>query len=114
MMSFLKGMDIQNFYGDVVQMNRTNSRQFNSAGQLAPLEGTEHTSFQDVLMKSMLEVNDAQQESEQLMQQMITNPDSVELHDVTIAMARAEMTLNLTRTVIDRAVRAYKEIITLR
>lgn len=113
-MSFIKGMDFQNFHGDVVRMHRTDSRHFNSAGEMAPLEGTNTAGFQDLLKESLNGVNDAQNRTGELMQQMITNPDSVELHDVTVAMAKAEMTLNLTRSVVDRAVKAYKEIITLR
>ena len=45
---------------------------------------------------------------------MITHPDEVEPHDVTIAMAQAEMSLNLTKAIVDRAVKAYNDITAMR
>jgi flagellar hook-basal body complex protein FliE len=56
-------------------------------------------------------VNDLQQESLKLSQQMITDPDSGDAHDVTITLAEANMALNITKTVVDRVIRAYREII---
>ena len=41
----------------------------------------------------------------------MTNPDAVDPHDVTIAMAKANMSLNITRTVLDRVVRAWRDLI---
>ena len=35
---------------------------------------------------------------------MLVDPDSVDAHDVTIAMAKANLSLNITRTVLDRVV----------
>jgi len=48
------------------------------------------------------------------MEAMLIDPDSVDAHDVTIAMAKANMSLNITRTVLDRVVRAWKDIINTR
>jgi flagellar hook-basal body complex protein FliE len=45
---------------------------------------------------------------------MLTDPDSVDPHDVTIAMAKANLSLNITRTVMDRIVKGWKEIINTR
>ena len=48
------------------------------------------------------------------MKDMITDPDSVDAHDVTTAMARANLSLNIARTVMDRIVKGWKEVINLR
>jgi flagellar hook-basal body complex protein FliE len=48
------------------------------------------------------------------MEAMLVDPDSVDAHDVTIAMAKANMSLNITRTVLDRVVRGWKDIINTR
>ena len=46
--------------------------------------------------------------------QMIMNPDSVNIHDVQIAAEKAEMSVMFTKGIIDRAIRAYKEITSVR
>ena len=70
--------------------------------------------FGRVLMDGLNKVNNAQQESLRLSQQMITDPDSVDVHDVTISLAEANMTLNITKAVLDRVVRAYRDITSAR
>ena len=39
---------------------------------------------------------------------MITDPESVDVHDVTIALAEANLSLSMTKAIIDRAIRAYR------
>jgi flagellar hook-basal body complex protein FliE len=50
----------------------------------------------------------------QLQEQVITNPDSVDIHDVTIAMSKARMSLELTQNVINTLVTSWNEITTTR
>jgi flagellar hook-basal body complex protein FliE len=45
---------------------------------------------------------------------VIINPDSVDPHDVTIAMAKANTSLQMTKTILDSALKAYREIISIR
>ena len=52
--------------------------------------------------------------STELAEQMIINPDSVDPHDVTIAMAKANTSLQMAKTVLDHALKAYREIINIR
>ena len=47
-------------------------------------------------------------------QAMVTDPDSVDVHEVTIALAEANLALSITKAVADRALRAYQEIINVR
>ena len=47
-------------------------------------------------------------------EKLITDPDDVDIHDVTIAMAKARQSLNLAQTVIDRLVTGWNEITTTR
>ena len=49
-----------------------------------------------------------------MQQKLITDPDEVNVSDVTIAMAKARMSLNLAQTVIDRLVSGWNEITTTR
>ena len=52
--------------------------------------------------------------SERMSEQFILDPQSIDHHDVTIAVAEANMAVTMTKAVTDGVIRAYKEIINLR
>ena len=107
-----------------LQMTRTNqahtgvSKLSDIAG--APLNhipssaenGIEQTrkSFQTYLIEAMDSMNQQQVDVSKLSERLITDPDSLDIHDVTIAMSKARMSLNLAQTVIDRLVTGWNEI----
>lgn len=76
--------------------------------------GVQKKSFSDYLMEAVNSVNSQQLEVSNLQEKIITNPDDVDIHDVTIAMSKARMSLNLAQTVIDRLVSGWNEITTTR
>jgi flagellar hook-basal body complex protein FliE len=94
------------------------------AGASAELEATravrssgsevKGTSFQDALLKAMDGVSSSQNKSDDLLQRVVANPDSVDAQDVTIAMAEANMSLNLAKTILSRIVTAWKDVINTR
>jgi flagellar hook-basal body complex protein FliE len=71
-------------------------------------------SFESYLLEAMNSVNSQQNSVSQLQEQVITNPDSVDIHDVTIAMSKARMSLELTQNVINTLVTSWNEITTTR
>ncbi len=71
-------------------------------------------SFKDYLLSAMSSMNNQQVEVTNLQQKVITDPDSVDIHDVTIAMAKAQSSLSLAQNVIDRLVKGWSEITTTR
>ena len=70
--------------------------------------------FQSFLMEAVNTVNTQQLDVNKVEEQLITNPDDVDIQDVTIAMAKARQSLNLAQTVIDRLVSGWNEITTTR
>ncbi|MBN1836230.1 MAG: flagellar hook-basal body complex protein FliE [Spirochaetales bacterium] len=70
--------------------------------------------FGRALAAALGQVNDLQTRSMDMAQAMITDPDSVDIHDVTIALAEANLSLSMTKAIMDRAIRAYQEIINVR
>ena len=71
-------------------------------------------SFQSYLLDALSTVNSQQLDVTNVQEKLITNPDEVDIHDVTIAMAKARQSLNLAQTVIDRLVTGWNEITTTR
>lgn len=112
-MSLMNLVGAESAFGDVVQLKRSRPNHFNEEGQIgsAPVKTGK---FSEMVVDALNGANNAEMDSAGLMQQMITDPDSVNVHDVTIAMAKAEMAVSLTKSVIDGAVKAYKEIISTR
>jgi len=100
--------------GDKLRLSRVDPRHFATGGGTPALGGEKQASFADAMLKAMDGVNAAQADSSNAMEAMLIDPDSVDAHDVTIAMAKANMSLNITRTVLDRVVRAWKDIINTR
>ena len=70
--------------------------------------------FQSYLLDALESVNTQQLDVNKVQEKLITNPDDVNVADVTIAMAKARMSLNLAQTVIDRLVTGWNEITTTR
>ena len=64
--------------------------------------------------KAIGEVNDLENKSTALATQLAVDPESVDIHDVQIAAEEAEMAVLFTKNIVDKAIRAYKEILNLR
>jgi len=100
--------------GGLVEQLRTDPRHFDAAGRMGPLETGAKATFQDALSAAMEGVNGDQIKATDLYQKMITDPNSVDAHDVTLAAAQAQMTLNLAKNVVERGLQAYRDIINMR
>ncbi|MDR2028217.1 MAG: flagellar hook-basal body complex protein FliE [Treponema sp.] len=70
--------------------------------------------FEDTMLRALDKVSGAQNFASNLIQTAITDPDSVDAQDITIAQAKANMSLDITRTVLNRIVQGWKELINAR
>jgi flagellar hook-basal body complex protein FliE len=70
--------------------------------------------FENVMLKALDNVSADQQFSSSLAQAAITDPGSVDVQDITIAQAKASLSLNITTTILNRLVTAWKDIINSR
>ena len=116
-------MDVMNIM-QAPEMTRTNPAHVGSAKLTSLVPGSENTSsvkndksfgtFESYLVNAVSEMNSQQLDVNRVQEKLITAPDSVDIHDVTTAMAKAQMSLNLAQTVIDRLVSGWSEISTTR
>ena len=70
--------------------------------------------FSETMLKALDKVSGYQQQYDQIVQQAMLAPDSVNVEDVAMAEAKAAMSLNITRTILNRIVQAWKDIINTR
>ncbi len=96
--------------GDMVKIARTNPMHLGLDGTNSVEKKPGAASFEQAMIQAMEGVNAKQMSSTEITQRMLTDPDSVDPHDVTIAQAQANLSLNIARTVIDRVVRGWKEV----
>jgi flagellar hook-basal body complex protein FliE len=70
--------------------------------------------FEQAMLQALDKVSGAQQYVGFLEEEAIINPDSVDIHDITIAQAEASMALNVTRNVLSRLVQGWRDLINTR
>lgn len=103
--------------GHIIDLKRTDPRHLSSARKQNAstyLTDSPERGFGKLFFEAMNQVNNLQQNSMRLTQQMITDPESVNVHDITIALAKANLSLSMTRAIMDRALSAYRQIISIR
>jgi flagellar hook-basal body complex protein FliE len=70
--------------------------------------------FEHAMLQALDKVSGQQQYASALSQEAIVNPDSVDIHTITIAQAEASMSLNATRNILSRVVQGWRDLINAR
>jgi flagellar hook-basal body complex protein FliE len=70
--------------------------------------------FQDAMLQALDRVSGTQQYASRLSQEALVNPHLVDVHDLTIAMGQAEMSLDITRNILNRMVQSWRDLINTR
>ena len=70
--------------------------------------------FGEAMLGALDRVSAYQQFSSNLNQTALVDPDSVNVEDVSIAMAEARMSLDITRNVLSRLVQSWRDLINTR
>lgn len=73
-------------------------------------EASQGEDFAQTLMDVLKEVNTSQQNATQVGNDFMTGRQSVDIHDLKIAMERASIAMNLTLSVRNKVLEAYQEI----
>jgi flagellar hook-basal body complex protein FliE len=80
----------------------------------AGLNRVDNASFADAMLRAIDKVSYDQNRVGALSEAAITDPGSVDVHDLTIAEAEASMSLNIARTLLNRLTQAWRDIINTR
>ena len=75
---------------------------------------TRADTFEHTMLQALDKVSGLHQYASVLQQESIINPDAVDVHDVTIAQAEANMALGIARNVLSRLVQGWRDIINTR
>jgi flagellar hook-basal body complex protein FliE len=116
-MDLLSPLSVQ---GHVVELSRSDPRHLSSSllsGKAPAAQDAREnpeSGFGRIFFDALNNVNDLQHTTMDLTETMLTDPDSVDIHDVTVAIAEANLALSMTKAIMDRAIRAYQEVINTR
>jgi flagellar hook-basal body complex protein FliE len=83
-------------------------------GSASSATPTTESEFGKLFVSALNQVNDLQNRSMAMSEAMITDPESVDIHDITVALAEANLALSMTKAIVDRAIRAYRELLSVR
>jgi len=72
--------------GHLIEMMRTHEAHYDINKKQGPLNNEQEENFSTMVFRAMQGVNQDQKTSMDLYQQMILDPDSVDVHDVSIAI----------------------------
>ncbi|HNY16027.1 MAG TPA: flagellar hook-basal body complex protein FliE [Treponemataceae bacterium] len=97
-----------------VTVDNFRSKMVSNTGMIDNATRPETASFEQTLLAAFDKMNEKQQATDDLAQKMMINPESVDAHDVTIAMAEANLSLKIAQSVIDRVIKGWNEITTTR
>jgi len=100
--------------GHVVNLLTSDPKHFGGISPIGREKDDVSGSFADMLNSAVAKTNDLQVDAEGLMQKMVYEPETVDIHQVMIATQKAEVALGLTKAVRDGALNAYRELINLR
>ena len=111
-----------NFLTSTMELTRTNPAHIGTApltsvqpGSISETKSTKKKSdFETFLLSAMDQMNSQQLESSKMSEKILTGEEDIDIHDVTTAMAKAQMSLSLAQTVIDRIISGWNELSTTR
>lgn len=94
---------------NTMTMRTGNQRHFTRPG--SP-DNSERVSegFADLLNQALARVEKLDVHSQKLSSKAVYDPDAVDVHDLVIAGEKARFALNLTKTLSDGFIRAYREL----
>ena len=104
----MNGFNSINFNSQIPSMSQTGM----GYGRISNLEGTEKTSsFKDVFKGMVSNVNEQLNKPDDLLAKAASGVGDVDVHDVMIAMSKAELTLTVATNAVTKAIQAYDKIV---
>ncbi len=99
--------------GNQVDLRTTRPAHINGNAQQT-LSNEPVQAFADVLFNAVEQVNNQELDASQLEQKLAVSPDEVDIHEVMIASEKARLSVSLLKSVVDKAIKAYNDIMMIR
>jgi len=104
----MNGFNSINFNSKIPSMSQTGM----GYGRVSNIESTETTSsFKDVMTNMVSNINDQMNQPDDLLAKAASGASDVDVHDVMIAMSKAELTLTVATNAVSKVIQAYDKIV---
>jgi flagellar hook-basal body complex protein FliE len=100
--------------GNQVRLETSNKLHFNDEGKHPEKANEPKDPFSKVLFDAVNESNSLQQKSDELEETMVLHPEQVDIHEVMIASEKARLSISFFKSITEKAVRAYNDILMIR
>ncbi len=100
--------------GNQVGMVRTSKQHFDDRGRITQPSDDPVAPFAQVLFNAVENVNQLQQNADELEEKMAVSPEEVDIHEVMIASEKARLGITFMKTIVEKAIRAYNDLVTMR
>ncbi|MGL4367958.1 MAG: flagellar hook-basal body complex protein FliE [Brevinemataceae bacterium] len=100
-------------HNSTLSMTKLNEKHLDNKAPKSSPQNVEQ-SFGELFLNVVDQANRAQQNADQLQQDAIIAPDTVNVADILIATEKARLSVGMLKSVTERAVRAYTEIMNIR
>ncbi|AHH13793.1 flagellar hook-basal body complex protein FliE [Borrelia hermsii] len=109
-------MRVDSFFTDSdVYLIRKNPLHFDRSSSGFDVKRKEKVeSFKDLFFNLISDVNNSQLDVSKMSQQAILKPNDIDVHDIVIAMSKANMNLSITKAIVEKSIKAYQDIINIR
>jgi flagellar hook-basal body complex protein FliE len=114
---FGQGGNIGEFGGNIAELGtKIGTEAFMRTGSVgaAGLNRVDGANFSDAMLRAVDKVSGDSMRVEELEVAAMTDPSSVDAHDLTIAQAEASMSLGIARRILTNLTQAWKDIINTR
>lgn len=100
--------------GNQVHLQTTSSMHFNDAGMHPKTVQEPKDTFSKILFQAVNDANNQQQSADELEEKMALYPDQVDIHEVMIASEKARLSVSFFKSITEKAIRAYNDIMMIR
>ncbi len=100
--------------GGDIGLLTTDKLHFNEKGQVPSEKKQSAGPFAQVLFNAIDQTDDLQSNSDNLEEKMIINPESVNVDEVMIASEKARLSVSFFKSITEKAIRAYNDIMMIR
>lgn len=102
-----------NFISDYdVELKASREKHFTHPKSLRPR--TVEESFGEALLKAFDDVRGKESDAKRLQELAVVSPEEVNVHDIMIAEEEARLSLLFVKTVIEKGITAWKDLLNLR
>ena len=105
----MKILDTANVIGDRVNIKTTGPKHINGK---YPRELSDNVAepFAKMMISAVNKVNNLEFEANEMEQKLAISPDEVNIHEVMIASEKARLSVSFFKTIVDKAIKAYQDI----